>query len=169
MTPQPPDINGNPFYSVGRIIGTGIFSTPSSILGSVGSVGASLMLWVLGFVLSFCGLFIWLEFGTMFPRSGGEKVYLEVTYKKPRYLATVIFAVNAIVLGFTASGCIVSHRPVSMVLLLIVYSGIRKQVRSFLSFDHICTDRRFHCSILVAAGHSAEQWVVRGIALGGMF
>lgn len=92
---------------VGRIIGTGIFSTPSSILGSVGSVGASLMLWVLGFVLSFCGLFIWLEYGTMYPRSGGEKVYLEAVYTKPKYLATVIFAANAILLGFTASGCIV--------------------------------------------------------------
>ncbi|EMD32253.1 hypothetical protein CERSUDRAFT_88248 [Gelatoporia subvermispora B] len=92
---------------VGRIIGTGIFSTPSSILNSVGSVGASLMLWVLGFVLSFCGLFIWLELGTMFPRSGGEKVYLEAIYKKPKHLATVIFAANAILLGFTASGCIV--------------------------------------------------------------
>ncbi|KAG1748473.1 amino acid transporter [Suillus paluster] len=92
---------------VGRIIGTGIFSTPSSILSGVGSVGASLMLWVLGFLLSFCGLFIWLEFGTMFPRSGGEKVYLEAVYRKPKYLATVIFAANAILLGFTASGCIV--------------------------------------------------------------
>ncbi|OCH94013.1 amino acid transporter [Obba rivulosa] len=92
---------------VGRIIGTGIFSTPSSILNSVGSVGASLMLWVLGFVLSFCGLFIWLELGTMFPRSGGEKVYLEAIYKKPKHLATIIFAANAILLGFTASGCIV--------------------------------------------------------------
>lgn len=44
----------------------------------------------------------------MFPRSGGEKVYLEAVYKKPKYLATVIFASNAILLGFTASGCIVS-------------------------------------------------------------
>ncbi|KAG2361224.1 high affinity methionine permease [Suillus spraguei] len=92
---------------VGRIIGTGIFSTPSFILSSVGSVGASLMLWVLGFLLSFCGLFIWLEFGTMFPRSGGEKVYLEAVYRKPKYLATLVFAANAILLGFTASGCIV--------------------------------------------------------------
>ena len=67
------------------------------------------MLWVLGFVLSLCGLFIWLEFGTMFPRSGGEKVYLEAVYRKPKYLATVVFAANAILLGFTASGCIVSR------------------------------------------------------------
>ncbi|KAG2090015.1 amino acid transporter [Suillus discolor] len=92
---------------VGNVIGTGIFSTPSSILSSVGSVGASLMLWVLGFLLSFCGLFIWLEFGTMFPRSGGEKVYLEAVYRKPKYLATIVFSANAILLGFTASNCIV--------------------------------------------------------------
>lgn len=101
----------NQYSRVGRIIGTGIFSTPSSILGSVGSVGASLMLWVLGFMLSFCGLFVWLEYGTMFPRSGGEKVYLEAVYKRPRYLATVIFATIAILLGFTASGCIVCRLP----------------------------------------------------------
>ncbi|KAL1948634.1 hypothetical protein VTO73DRAFT_10440 [Trametes versicolor] len=47
--------------NVGCIIGTGIFSTPSSILGSVGSVGASLMLWVLGFVLSFCGCIVFAQ------------------------------------------------------------------------------------------------------------
>ncbi|KLO17626.1 amino acid transporter [Schizopora paradoxa] len=92
---------------VGRIIGTGIFSTPSSILMSVHSVGASMMLWALGFILSFCGLFVWLEYGSMFPRSGGEKVYLEAVYKKPKGLATVVFASNAILLGFTASGCVV--------------------------------------------------------------
>ncbi|KAF8549793.1 amino acid transporter [Imleria badia] len=92
---------------VGHIIGTGIFSTPSSILSGVGSIGASLMLWVLGFILSFCGLFIWLEFGTMYPRSGGEKVYLEAVYSKPKYLATVVFAANAILLSFSAGGCIV--------------------------------------------------------------
>lgn len=100
-------VSHHPSTSVGRIIGTGIFSTPSSILGSVDSVGASMMLWVLGFVLSFCGLFVWLELGSMFPRSGGEKVYLEAIYKRPKGLATVIFAADAILLGFTASGCIV--------------------------------------------------------------
>lgn len=34
------------------------------------------MLWVLGLALSFAGLLVWLEFGCMFPRSGGEKVCL---------------------------------------------------------------------------------------------
>ena len=66
------------------------------------------MLWVLGFVLSFCGLFVWLEFGTMIPCSGGGKVYLEAVYKEPKFLATVIFAMKAILLESSATGSTVS-------------------------------------------------------------
>ena len=69
----------------------------------MGSVGAALLLWVLGLVLSYCGLFVWLEFGCMFPRSGGEKVYLEAVYKYPKFLITMVFAFNAILLGFTGT------------------------------------------------------------------
>ena len=116
--------------SVGCIIGTGIFSTPSSILSSVGSVGASLMLWVLGFVLSFCGLFIWLEFGTMIPRSGGEKVYLEAVYKKPKFLATIIFAINAVLLQFIAADCIVSFLAPHSLNNNRFRLGLRRQVRT---------------------------------------
>ena len=47
----------------------------------------------------------------MFPRSGGEKVYLEAVYRRPKYLATVIFSASAIILGFSASNCIVSTFP----------------------------------------------------------
>jgi amino acid transporter len=88
-------------YRIGRIIGTGIFSTPSSITAGVGSVGAAMMLWLLGLILSFCGLMVWLEFGCMFPKSGGEKVYLEAVYRRPRFFATAVFAIQAIFLGFT--------------------------------------------------------------------
>jgi amino acid transporter len=65
------------------------------------------MLWALGFILSFAGLLIWLELGCMIPRSGGEKVYLEAAFRRPKLLATVFFAFQAIALGFTAAGCIV--------------------------------------------------------------
>ncbi|CAG8972146.1 hypothetical protein HYALB_00009694 [Hymenoscyphus albidus] len=95
------------FLIIGRIIGTGIFSTPSSIVASVGSVGAALMLWTVGALVAFCGLFVWLEFGCMFPRSGGEKVYLEAVYRKPILLITIIFSTQAVLLGFTAAGCII--------------------------------------------------------------
>jgi amino acid transporter len=69
----------------------------------VGSVGAAMLLWVFGLILSFAGLFIWLEFGCMIPRSGGEKVYLEAVYRRPKLLATVIFAVYSVFLGFTGT------------------------------------------------------------------
>lgn len=65
------------------------------------------MLWLLGLVIAFSGLCIWLELGCMIPRSGGEKVYLEAVYRKPKLLATTIFAMYAVVLGFTAASCIV--------------------------------------------------------------
>jgi len=54
--------------------------------------------------MAFCGLYVYLELAGMFPRSGGEKVYLEAVYKRPKLLMTTLFGINAVVLGFTASG-----------------------------------------------------------------
>jgi amino acid transporter len=90
-----------------RVIGSGIFATPGSIAKSVGSVGLTLVLWVVGAIISACALAITMEYGCMLPRSGGEKVYLEFTYRHPRYLASTLVAVQAVLLGFTASNCIV--------------------------------------------------------------
>jgi amino acid transporter len=87
--------------STNRMIGTAIFSTPSAIAASVGSAGAALTLWVAGLILAYCGLYIWIELGSLMPRSGGEKVYLDAAYPKPPMLVTTVFAVHVIFLGFT--------------------------------------------------------------------
>ncbi|MCJ1462619.1 hypothetical protein MMC07_001221 [Pseudocyphellaria aurata] len=92
---------------ISRVIGSGIFATPGVIFRSVGSVGLSLCLWVVGSAIAACGLAISLELGCMLPRSGGEKVYLEFMYRRPRFLASTIVAVQAVLLGFTASNAIV--------------------------------------------------------------
>ncbi|KAK0742562.1 amino acid permease-domain-containing protein [Apiosordaria backusii] len=92
---------------ISRVIGSGIFATPGAIVSSVGSIGLSLTLWVAGAIISWFGLAVGLEYGCMLPRSGGDKVYLEFTYRRPRFLASTIVAVHAVVLGFTASNCIV--------------------------------------------------------------
>ncbi|KHN94628.1 amino acid transporter [Metarhizium album ARSEF 1941] len=92
---------------VSRVIGSGIFATPGTILQSVGSPGLSLLLWAVGAVLAAAGLAIALEYGCMLPRSGGQKVYLEFTYRHPRFLASTLVAINAVLLGFTASNCVV--------------------------------------------------------------
>jgi hypothetical protein len=86
---------------VGRVIGTGIFSTPAAITKGVGSVGAALALWILGLLVCFAGMMVWVELGCMIPRSGGEKVYLEAAYQRPKLFATTVFAFQAILLGFS--------------------------------------------------------------------
>ena len=92
---------------ISRVIGSGIFATPGVIFKSVGSVGLSLLLWLVGSCIAACGLAMSLELGCMLPRSGGQKVYLEFMYRRPRFLASTMVAVHAVVLGFTASNAIV--------------------------------------------------------------
>ncbi|KAL3708682.1 low-affinity methionine permease [Talaromyces marneffei ATCC 18224] len=92
---------------ISRVIGSGIFATPGAIVKSVGSIGLALSLWVVGTILSAGGLAVSLEYGCMLPRSGGDKVYLEFTYRYPRFLASTLVAVQAVLLGFTASNCII--------------------------------------------------------------
>lgn len=75
------------------------------------SVGASLILWAGGLILSISGLLIWLEFGCMIPRSGGEKVYLEAVFPKPKLLSTTLFAVYSLCFTFTG---IVQPYPVHL-------------------------------------------------------
>ncbi|KAI1268629.1 methionine permease [Xylariaceae sp. FL1019] len=82
--------------SISRVIGSGLFAVPGVILKSVGSIGLSLTLWILGAVIVASGLAVSLEYG-----------YLEFTYPRPRFLASTLIAVQAVLLGFTASNCII--------------------------------------------------------------
>lgn len=92
---------------LGKTVGVGIYSIPSSIFESVGSVGASISLWIIGSLISFCGLAVYLDLGTAIPRSGGERVYLERIFKRPRMLATCMFMSYVVLLGFSTPNCIV--------------------------------------------------------------
>ena len=57
---------------ISRVIGSGIFATPGAIVRSVGSIGITLVLWIVGALFSWFGLAISLEYGCMLPRSGGR-------------------------------------------------------------------------------------------------
>lgn len=59
---------------VSRVIGSGIFATPGSIVKSTGSIGLTLLVWLVGTILAACGMAVSMEFGCMLPRSGGDKV-----------------------------------------------------------------------------------------------
>ncbi|KAF3923019.1 hypothetical protein ABW20_dc0103985 [Dactylellina cionopaga] len=105
-------ITGAGFLILNKMIGTGIFSTPSGIFAATGSVGVSLMLWVIGGLLTFCGLSVFLEFGLAIPLSGGEKNYLERVYRHPKYLATSVFLSQMILLGFSSGNSLAFGRYV---------------------------------------------------------
>ena len=79
------------FLIFNRMIGTGIFATPSSIVASCGSIGLALFIWVAGLIIAAAGMAVYLEFGTALPRNGGEKNYLEHVFKKPRFLVTGLY------------------------------------------------------------------------------
>ncbi|KAG6834667.1 hypothetical protein H0H93_008187, partial [Arthromyces matolae] len=96
------------FLNVSKMIGTGVFSTPGAILLSVGSVGLSLIFWVIGYLFAAASLSVYLEYASYFPhRSGAEVAYLEKAYPKPRFLLPTVFAVQSVLLSFSSSNSIV--------------------------------------------------------------
>ncbi|AOA63826.1 High affinity methionine permease [Komagataella phaffii CBS 7435] len=99
------------FLITNRILGAGIFATPSTILLMSGSVGTALMLWVLGMLIALSGLFVYAEFGSypsrLLQRNGGEKNYLEYAYSRPKYLVTCMYALYILLTGGSAGICVV--------------------------------------------------------------
>ncbi|KAH7127942.1 high-affinity methionine permease [Dactylonectria estremocensis] len=99
------------FLNVNMMIGTGIFSTPGSILGRTGSVGLALIYWVIGFFCAAAGLATYLEFTSYYPsRSGSEVVWLEQSYPRPKHFFPVAYAVQSVLLSFSSSNAIVLSR-----------------------------------------------------------
>src|SRR5207253_9837813 len=62
---------------IGSVIGSGIFRTPGPILRQVdGSVGLSLMVWIVGGVLSLLGALTYAELAAANPEAGGLYCYI---------------------------------------------------------------------------------------------
>jgi amino acid transporter len=120
-----------------RTIGSGIFLTPHRILAGTGCVGGALLLWVLGALVSLCGLYVWLECGLSMPqrklqnenqprgvpRSGGEKNFLEFMFpntslRLPHIRTTCSFSIMFILM-YNLSG-----NAISFGLQVMVAAGI---------------------------------------------
>src|ERR1700682_2936605 len=65
------------FLFIGSVIGSGIFLTPGPILRQVdGSVGLSLLVWLVGGVLSLLGALTYAELAAANPEAGGLYCYI---------------------------------------------------------------------------------------------
>ncbi|KAJ2783714.1 methionine permease [Coemansia javaensis] len=77
---------------ISLMIGSGIFSTPASVLRLVGTPAMALVLWALGAVISFGGGMAFIELGLMYRRNGGTMRFLAHAFPKPKLLAAYLFA-----------------------------------------------------------------------------
>lgn len=67
-----------------------------------------MIFWTIGLLIAASQLSVYIELSSFFPnRSGAEVVYLEQSYPQPKYLMATTFAVQAVLLSFSSSNCIV--------------------------------------------------------------
>jgi APA family basic amino acid/polyamine antiporter len=73
-------LNDATMLVVASVIGSGIFFTPGRVADLVPHAGIVLAAWFLGGLLSLAGAFANAELGAMYPRAGGDYVYLREAF-----------------------------------------------------------------------------------------
>jgi amino acid transporter len=68
---------------VGTVIGSGVFKKPSAVADSVPTFGWAMAAWVLMGLLTLCGGLALAEVTVLFPRAGGNYVFLREAYGRP--------------------------------------------------------------------------------------
>uniref|UniRef100_A0A3Q1I5F0 Zmp:0000001267 n=1 Tax=Anabas testudineus TaxID=64144 RepID=A0A3Q1I5F0_ANATE len=63
-------------FIAGTMIGSGIFMSPQYVLSTVGSPGASLVIWACCGLIAMLGGLCYAELGTVIPESGAEYIYM---------------------------------------------------------------------------------------------
>lgn len=93
---------------VSKMLGSGIFSISSGIYEDCGrSVGIFFFAWFVASIVATSGMYIYLELGSIVPRSGGSKVFLEFIYQKPKLMVTVAYLVYTLITGFSTTNPLV--------------------------------------------------------------
>lgn len=114
---------------VSSVIGVGIFLTPGGVAKLLPQPGWFCAAWLAGGVLALAGALANAELGAMFPRAGGNYVYLRAAYHPMAgflvgwlsFFAIFAGTVATLALGFTISlGSFVTLGPVSKIVVAIV-------------------------------------------------
>lgn len=87
---------------VSRILGSGFLANASGMYIECGESPFFFVLsWIVASLLAFSGCYVFLELGSLIPRSGGTKVFLEFIYEKPFMFASVVYSIYSVMFGFT--------------------------------------------------------------------
>src|SRR4051812_42317921 len=65
---------------VGTVIGSGVFKKPQTIAGAVPFSGVAALVWVFGGLLALLGALAYAEVAVLYPRAGGNYVFLREGY-----------------------------------------------------------------------------------------
>lgn len=68
---------------LGNIVGIGIFLTPGGVARASQNLWIYGAFWVLGGLVALAGALVYAELGTLYPRAGGEYVFLDRAYGRP--------------------------------------------------------------------------------------
>ncbi|CAD6579529.1 MAG: hypothetical protein ASARMPRED_009173 [Alectoria sarmentosa] len=140
------------FLNISTMIGTGVYSTPATILKDTGSVGVALLYWPLGFLISLSSLTVYLEYAACFPnRSGAEVVYLEQAYPRPIYFFPVAFAFQSVILSFSSGNAIGES------LSIMHPTGGWLTLRLVVLAEYL----------FAINGHTPSAWELKGAAVAG--
>ncbi|MCL1912261.1 MAG: amino acid permease, partial [Leptospirales bacterium] len=117
---------------IGRIIGSGIFRTPASIMALVMSTSLFGIVWAVGGLVTVLGAVCYAELVAMMPKSGGPYVYLNAAYHPlcaflrgwAMFFVSETGAIAAVAIVFAeyagALFTIVTGEPISRVTIIIV-------------------------------------------------
>lgn len=68
---------------LGNMVGVGIFLTPPEVAAATPGWGSYLVLWALGGLMAAAGAQVFAELGILFPRAGGDYVFLDRAFGRP--------------------------------------------------------------------------------------
>jgi len=84
---------------VANMIGTGIFTTSGFIMKELQNPWAMLLCWFVGGIFALCGALCYGELGAMFPKAGGEYVFLRESFGR---LIAFLSGWISLIVGFSA-------------------------------------------------------------------
>jgi APA family basic amino acid/polyamine antiporter len=115
---------------VGVIVGSGIYTVPSSVAALTGSLSGVALVWILGGLISLFGALSVAELAAMYPDAGGPYVYLRQAFGRPlafmfgwMWLVTTpnSWAAQAITFStYFGAAVKLSHLEVQLVAILLV-------------------------------------------------
>ena len=125
---------------VSSVIGVGIFLTPGGVAKLLPQPGWFCAAWLAGGVLALAGALANAELGAMFPRAGGNYVYLRAAYHPMAgflvgwlsFFAIFAGTVATLALGFTISlGSFVTLGPTSKIIVAIAVIWVATIVNAY--------------------------------------